>query len=659
MKKASSPAIRIVFFAVVFVAAFGVARADDAPQWLRGAAMVSVPAYDKDVPAVVLHDEEQVSLGTDGKLVTTDNFAVRILTRDGRSFAVARADYLANYSKVKEIMAWLVRPDGSVKYYDKKTVVDVIADTDDIYNEGRFKAISAVDDANPGYVFGYTTVVEDSPLFYQDQWMFQGRLPTLFSRYALSLPAGWNASSITFNAPEIKASVNGSTYTWEMRDLAPIRPEPMSPKPINLAPRIAVNYAPPSGQENVSRAFGNWSDVSRWTSAMYDPQVVIDDAVATKARDLTANAKSELEIIRAIGTYVQNMQYIVLDIGLGYGNGMRPRPANEVLNRGYADCKNKANLMRAMLKVMKIDAYPVAIYAGDPTFVREQWASPRQFNHCIIAVKVGDTTVAPTVIQHEKLGRLLIFDATDPYTPVGDLPGHLQGSFALIAAGEQGGLSRMPMTPPETDLLERKVTADISIIGEIKGTISEHANGQASTMFRSQIREMSAADYRKALEGWLARGATGAQLVTLKSNDRFAESKFDLDVDFLAPLYAQLMQDRLLVFKPAIVGRQKDIYLTDAKRTTPVQLDGFALRETATFNLPAGFAVDETPDPVTLETDFGHYTTKYEVQSSKLVFTRTISMKRMVVPVTRYDAVRAFFSKVRDADQSPVVLARK
>ena len=62
--------------------------------------------------------------------------------------------------------------------------------------------------------------------------------------------------------------------------------------------------------------------------------------------------------------------------------------------------------MRTLLKALRITAYPVAIYSGDPTFVREEWASPSQFNHAIIAVKVSDETQAPTVINHPKLGRL-------------------------------------------------------------------------------------------------------------------------------------------------------------------------------------------------------------------------------------------------------------
>ena len=35
--------------------------------------------------------------------------------------------------------------------------------------------------------------------------------------------------------------------------------------------------------------------------------------------------------------------------------------------------------MRAMLRALKIEAYPIAIYSGDPTFVRAEWVSPSQF----------------------------------------------------------------------------------------------------------------------------------------------------------------------------------------------------------------------------------------------------------------------------------------
>jgi hypothetical protein len=632
------------FFTVLFVVNV---LADDAPNWLRQAAAIQPPAYAKDVPGVVLHNVHEVTLDSDGKLITVENYAVKILTREGRELAEAHAFYLMSFSKVRDIDAWVIRPDGTVKEYDKKSVLDIIADQDDVYNEGRVKIINASENVDAGFIFGYTVVTEDRPLFYQDNHAFQGRLPVMMSRYALNLPTGWKASSVTFNYAEIKPRINGTSYVWELRNLAPISPEPMSPSVRNLAPRIAVNYSPENAAPASGRAFADWTAVSRWGSGLHDAQVIVDDAVAVKARDLTANAKTELEKIRAIGSYVQNLQYISIDIGVGYGNGMIPRPSNLVLSRGYGDCKDKANLMRAMLRTLKIEAYPVAIYSGDPDYVREEWASPGQFNHAIIAVKVSDATIVPTVLNYPKLGRLLIFDATDPYTPVGDLPDYLQGSRALIMAGDNGGLATMPVTPPETDLLERKVEVSLTSEGEIKGVISEKANGQSSTIFRREQRELSASQYKQAIEGWLTRGATGAQLVKLTMNDRQADAGFDLDVEFSAPRYAQLMQNRLLVF------------LTEPKRDQPVMLDSNAMRETVTFNLPQGFVVDEMPDAVNLEMPFGKYTTKYEVKEGKLVFTRSLVTTRTTVPVEKYNTVKDFYAKIMAAEQSPVVLLRK
>lgn len=646
-----------IFFALLLVTSSF--AGDEVPTWLRQASQASPPTYEKDVPAVVLHDEEQVTLGSDGKLVTVENYAIKLINREGRNFAVARAFYLVSAGKVREIEGWLIRPNGTVKYYDKKTVLDIISDPDDVYNEGRLKVIDASDDIDAGGVFGYTITSEDNPLFYQDIWSFQGRLPTLVSRYTLNLPAGWKASSVTFNAAEVKPQVSGTSYTWEMRNLAPIPPEPLSPSVVNLAPRISVNYAPESGAQTVNRAFADWVDVSRWATGLHTPQVIVNDEIAIKTKEVTANAKTELEKIRAIGNFVQNLQYISIDIGVGHGNGYRPRSSALVLSRGYGDCKDKANLMRAMLKTLKIEAYPIAIYSGDPTYVRSEWASPSQFNHCIIAVKVSDETNAPTVMNHEKLGRLLIFDATDSYTPVGDLPDYLQGSYALIIAGDQGGLAKMPITPPETDLLERNIEVSMNELGELKGKISERTKGQTSTVFRREIRELSASDYKKAIEGWLTRGATGAQLVNLSSKDRESEAGFDLDVEFTAPRYGQLMQNRLLVFKPVIVGRRNSVFLTENKRSHPIELDSNAMKETIVFSLPANFTVDEVPDAVNLDTAFGKYSTKYEVKDGKLVFSRTLVTNRMTVPVDKYNSVKDFYSKILAAEQSPVVLLRK
>src|SRR6185295_326089 len=250
-------------------------------------------------------------------------------------------------------------------------------------------------------------------------------------------------------------------------------PEPLSPPRGALTPWLAINLTPSADKLATRRGFANWPDVSKWLTEISDSQATLDDALAGKAKQITANSKTELQKISAVGRYVQSVNYVSIQIGTGRGGGYRPHSATDVFAKSYGDCKDKANLMRAMLKAVGLKAYLVSIYSGDPTFVREEWPSPQQFNHCIIAVKVSDETQSPTIVTHPTLGRLLIFDPTDDNTPVGDLPGHEQGSFALIVAGEAGALLKMPVTPPEANRLERDAYVTLGSDGTITASLQE------------------------------------------------------------------------------------------------------------------------------------------------------------------------------------------
>ncbi len=645
---------------ILTIASGARAAGDDMPAWLQQAAKASVPAYEKDVPAVVLAAEQRVTVNEDGRVTTVNTFAVRILAREGRKYAQALAYYESDAGKIRELRAWLIRPAGPVKKYGKDETIDAMEDPNDIYNESRYKMIDASDDADAGAIFGYQSTTEERSIFSQDIWSFQARLPTLSSRYVLSLPTGWTAKSVTFNHAPITPTTSGSTYTWELSDLPPISAEPSGPRVTSLAPRLAIGYFPPGDTSSPNfKTFSTWAEVSYWLSQLHDPQSNANETLAEKTRQLTANARTELDKIRSIATFVQSIRYISIDIGVSRGGGMRPHAATDVFAKSYGDCKDKANLMRAMLKVLNITSYPVVIYSGDPYYVREEWASPFQFNHCIIAIKVGDETQVSTIVTHPKLGRLLIFDATDDDTMVGDLPDHEQGSWALLVAGDVGSLVRMPVTPAESNALDRQVDASLSEEGLLSASVQEKASGRWASGYRSEFRHMSRPEYQKAIEGWISAGATAARVNKVESNDDVTAGHFKLDVDFVAPAYGQLMQNRLLVFKPAMVSRRESLALTAGKRTQPVVLRSNAYSETVRVKLPAGFDVDEVPDAVMLDTPFGSYATTYEVKEGQLVFTRKFVQRAGTIPVDQYNLVRSFFEKIRSAEQSPVVLARK
>jgi len=141
--------------------------------------------------------------------------------------------------------------------------------------------------------------------------------------------------------------------------------------------------------------------------------------------------------------------------------------------------------MRAMLKAAGIASYPAFLNSTDRNYVREQWPSPQQFNHVVVAVKVSSEIRAEAVTDHPTLGRLLIVDPTDGETPPGELPIVEQGGLALVAGGDKSALVRVPMTVPEANLVESDIRASLSGTGTFdrddSGGVTRTIGGGAQT----------------------------------------------------------------------------------------------------------------------------------------------------------------------------------
>ena len=225
-----------------------------------------------------------------------------------------------------------------------------------------------------------------------------------------------------------------------------------------------------------------------------------------KARELIASASTSLEKIAALAEFAQDVNYVSIQTGVGRGGGYRPHAAPEVLQNNYGDCKDKANLLRSMLDSLGIRSYPVAIYSSDRSFVREEWASPQQFNHAILAIAVEPDTDLPAAKDYDNFGRLLFFDPTDPHTPFGQMPEDEQDAWALLVAPESGGLIRTPSTAPEDNLLDRTVEVTLTEDGAIVAALREECFGDSASYNRALHNELAPPDYRKVIERWGFQG---------------------------------------------------------------------------------------------------------------------------------------------------------
>jgi len=80
------------------------------------------------------------------------------------------------------------------------------------------------------------------------------------------------------------------------------------------------------------------------------------------------------------------------------------------------------------------------------------------FNHEILAVQLPESVKDNSlvaVVEHPKLGRLLIFDPTDEYTPFGQLRGELQANHGLLVTPDGGELVKLPQLPASRSGVQR------------------------------------------------------------------------------------------------------------------------------------------------------------------------------------------------------------
>jgi hypothetical protein len=638
--------------------------ADRAPDWLDAVHQSPVTSARKEDAAVVLLNDSLLEVSPRGTFVIRVRFAVRVINGNGSRHAVARVPYNTDSSKVKSLHAWLIAPDGKVTEYGKRRIADTAVHLNalQLYGEARQQLINVTEEAKPGAVFGYEAVIEETTVLSQRVVRFQSELPMERVSYAVQLPPGWRLNARSFNDAPAFTEGAGRRYTWTAAAKPALVPAPLAPPAPAFAPWVAIDLVPPAGPKPAAAyvAFRSWTEISTYFTPHYEAAAAPDAVMKAKADELVRGKTDFFDRLRALAGYAQEVTYISIQLDAVNAGGYIPRAAARVFRTNYGDCKDKATLLRAMLATQGIASFPLIVQSGITTRVREDWPSPMQFNHAILAIQVDASVDSPAVFTHPALGRLLVFDPTNEFTPLGSLADAVLADQGVLLAGEQGGLIALPAELPESNRLERRVRATLDDLGGISGTIEEEFFGHASSGARAERRRNGEAEFRRRIERWLAGTLPAAQNTRVETADLWDENRFTMKTDFASAKYGKLMRDELIVFKPILVARRGAVALRkgEGPRTQPVLLRPSRYKERTEITLPAGCTVEETISPVALATAFGSYQAICTTEGTKLVFERSLDLQAAELPASDFEAVRLFFEKILQTEQSPVVLRR-
>jgi len=655
----NSRALRAALASVLWI---GLAITLDAapPEWLVRCAALPTPDYAAGAAAVVLLDHESVRVDARGRRTATTRFAIRVLTAGGEAHAVAAITYIAGNDSVKNPGAWLLRAGKEFKLPRSmaREWIDVTADPSALVTDYRSKVFSFQEFASPGDVFGYEATVEGGMLFADQIRIWKAKLPTLVERYDLTLPSGW---TLTERIDGLRALVGGKSddglnWRWELRD-RPFRPEEPSVAEQWYDARLIAAIQRPADAPNKPASFARWSEMAAWNLNLNARQCDRDQALEETTKRLTSGLGDPLERIRAISRYVQQLRYVSTADKLGIGFGYRPRQATEVHAQGWGDCKDKANLMCAMLREVGVTAHIATASIGFGRLISPEWPSPYQFDHAIVAIPVDASVDLPAVVETAGLGRVLFFDATDWSTMLGDIPEVLQGSRVFVLAAGNDELTTLPILPVEQNRrLERRIEMALSSTGVVAGTGRFVGRGQAGAFLRGLLRAKSAKELEKWILESLGVPLRGALIDNVKVTDDPLTGDVQIGFDLAAPKFCQFLPGGLVLVKLDLFSRSGLPSFPKRERVSPVEFQGMQVHEQVTITLPDRFEAEELPSPVVSIDAFASYENRVELRDGVLELDRVLTLKDACVPAAEYGRVRQFVEGVAKADKGSAVL---
>lgn len=455
------------------------------PDWAESIAEArpQLPEEVTDHGSRVLLQETLLRVDDDGLLHTTRRTATQALSASAHDVGLGFFPFDDDTQHLKS-RAWHLSPESG-RAKRSRTEVDV--QLSDSFLTDAMTRVMAVPDVERGSLVFFEFVAEESPPQLAYRELFVTDVPLDVARVSVEVPPGWQVRHAWLRSDGVEARREGDRLVWELRDLAAPRAERLAESSVQRAPLLQLVMLPPDGARTDSATFASWAEFGAWFTELAAGRAASTPAIASQVGEV-APPDDLLGQIETLGRWVRDsVRYVAKEIGI---DGYRPRPASQVLENLYGDCKDKGTLLQAMLESRDREAYPVLIHATLDDTVADDLPTLLAFNHYVVAIPLGDDLETPERFRHAlvdggPLGPLLIVDATDEFTAIGDLAANLAGKRGLVIAPSGTQLIELPGADADAHGQERSYGARIDEDGSVEIEIVDRRWGDPAASSRA------------------------------------------------------------------------------------------------------------------------------------------------------------------------------
>ncbi len=357
---------------------------------------------------------------------------------------------------------------------------------------------------------------------------------------------------------------------------------------------------------------------------------------------LTDDSMPEIDRVGILYNWVQqNIKYIAFEDGLG---GLVPRKADEVLLKRYGDCKDKSNLLHALLKEAGITSYLTWIGTRELPYKYSELCSPVVDNHMIV-----------TYIHK---GDCYFLDPTGSYLTM-DIPtSFIQGKDALIAIDSQRyEIRQVPVVHAEKNQISDTVWLELEGVALTgKGKLTMTGLPRINFQYLTDMDDLK--EKKSVIEEITQKGSNKFVLnsYSLAPQKKLSDT-CSLQYEFRIDGYARLTGDE--IYLNINLDRYWLEYKLDKDRQSPFEIENTMMKiNTFVLKIPDGYRIKHLPEGSSYHSDDISCKLEYRKEENKIIYSMNVRMNKVLFENDELQDWRGFISFFENINKETIIIIK-
>lgn len=604
----------------------------------------SIPdSLKQNAEAVMRLDINKFEVKSIGRGVYYNKYAITILNPKGKSWAKVYIDY-SKLRSVNQLNARVYDAGGrQIRKVKQNEIKDISGfDGFSLYSDARGKYIDLTQTEYP-----YTIEVEysqtyDGLLFFPSWNAVPSQdIAVESSELTVSVPKDYKLryKLNKVSEPIIKSTEEEKIYSWAINNVKPIEYEPYSFNRSNSLPRVKL--APSDFEiEGFQGNMDSWESFGKWINSISAGRDDLTEEHLAEIKSLIRSETDQRKVVEIVYSYLQkNTRYVSIQLGLG---GWQPFPASSVAEKGYGDCKALTFYTKTILSELGVPSMYTLVNAGRNARLIDKDFPSQQFNHVFLCVPQENDTI-----------WLECTSQTDPFGYLGKFTSDRD----VLLIDEKGGhIVHTPAYSTENNLLTTQISVNIDENGHAEGNIKSTFEALAYE-YIDHFTRIDEREKRDFINEWY--DLNGLTLLDFNyKEEKLRVPRFVLNSNIKVNHLASVSGKRFFI-KPNLVNKIHNIPDKVSARKTDFTIRyGRMERDTVVFKIPENIRPEHIPKPKIIETDYGYYESKIEVDQGEVKYYREFRINKGVYNNDEYDSYVDFYEKCARADKQKIVFIK-